>query len=411
MDLLDTQEQMKFEDFALEECILQDIKASGYHAPTPIQAQTIPLVLEGKDVIGLAQTGTGKTAAFALPIIQKLHGRMELGALVIVPTRELAQQTAKVFQMLGKSSGVRVVVLVGGLPMDADRKAITSWPNVIIATPGRLIDHLESNTLNLREVEILAVDEADRMHDMGFMPQLRRIFACLPEQRQTVMFTATLPKDVQPIVHKHMIKPVTVQVGLQLPAERAEQQIIYLPVERKTDVLLDLLKHNRGRTLIFCRTKRGVDKLATQIGRSVRGITRLHADREQCARDEAMAGFRAGKYRILMATDIAARGIDVADIEHVINFDFPHAADDYIHRIGRTARVAATGKATSFVTPPERKYLRNVQRLLEIPITNLTDEDLSAPPPVGSEEHGSRRGHRRGPPRGGRRGRTVQAKA
>ncbi|MBE3070469.1 MAG: DEAD/DEAH box helicase [Planctomycetes bacterium] len=338
---------------------------AGYETPTPIQAEALSPALEGKDVIGLAQTGTGKTAAFALPIIHRLHQRMELGALVLAPTRELAQQIVGVFRELGRSTGSRVACIVGGMPMEDDWKALSSWPNVLVATPGRLIDHLEQKTVSLNEIEIFVIDEADRMHDMGFIPQIRRIIAHLPKERQTLMFTATMPADVERIVRQNMRDPLKIQVGpASRPVERAEQQLFLLDEEQKTSLLVDLLRQEDGRVLVFLKTKRGVDRLARRIqGRCAR-VTRLHGDREQAERDEAMGGFREGKYRVLIATDIAARGLDVADIEHVINYDFPRAPEDYVHRIGRTARLAASGKATSFVTPADRKAVRAVEQLI-----------------------------------------------
>ena len=345
--------------------IHEDLAVAGFERPTPIQAQCIPLALEGKDIIGLAQTGTGKTAAFAIPIIQKLARCMELGALVLAPTRELAMQITKVFEELGCSSGVRTATIVGGIPMDKDYKALHSWPNVLVATPGRLNDHLENGSVSLTEIEVLTVDEADRMHDMGFIPQIRRIIARLPEQRQTMMFTATMPPDVERIARQNMHDAVRVQVGLRsAPARRARQQLFEIQEEDKMPLLLDMLRKGDGRVLVFARTKRGVDKVARVV--NARGITaaRIHGDREQAERDAAMNGFREGRYRILIATDIASRGIDVENIEHVINYDFPRCAEDYVHRIGRTARVEAAGLATSFVTRADRQYVSDVRKLI-----------------------------------------------
>jgi len=363
----------KFTDHPFSESVLADLAAASHETPTPIQAACIGLVLEGKDLIGLAQTGTGKTAAFALPIIHRAAHRMELTALVLAPTRELAQQIVAMFQMLGRTSGVRVACTVGGIPMENDWKALSSWPNVLVATPGRLIDHLESGTVTLKEVEILVVDEADRMHDMGFIPQIRRILAALPPDRQTLMFTATMPPDVERIVRQNMRDPVRIQVGARSqPVERAEQQIFAVSEAGKTPLLVHLLKSERGRVLVFLRTKRAVDRLARRIGGRCGRAARIHGDREMAQRNEAMQGFRDGRYRVLIATDIAARGIDVAEIEHVINYDFPRAPEDYVHRIGRTARLAATGRATSFVTPADRRYLADVERLIgaKLPVTH-----------------------------------------
>ena len=370
-----------FQDFGLLESIYEDIAAAGYEKPTPIQAACIPPALESKDLFGLAQTGTGKTAAFALPIIQRLAHRMELGALVLSPTRELAAQIAGMFNMLGKSSGVRVATIVGGVPMDRDERALRSWPNVLVATPGRLIDHITYGAGFLKEIEILVVDEADRMHDMGFIPQIRRILAALPAKRQTMMFTATLSSDVERVAKQSMHNPVRIQVGQRsAPANRARQQLFQVTEEQKTPLLLKILREcGEGRVLVFARTKRGVDKLARVVANRRFSVCRLHGDREQADRDAAMAAFRDGKHPILIATDIAARGIDVANIEHVINYDFPHHSEDYVHRIGRTARQEASGVATSFVTRADRASFRSVQRLLGDKLPELLPSPLGGP--------------------------------
>ena len=354
----------QFSDFAFRESLARDIQNAGFLTPTPIQAQCIPLVLEGGDVIGMAQTGTGKTAAFALPIIHRLTGSLDMKALVLAPTRELAQQIAGVFDELGKSSDVRCAVVVGGIPIEKDYKALRGWPNVLVATPGRLIDHIQSHSVVTKDIEILVIDEADRMHDMGFMPQINRIIAVLPKERQTLLFSATMPEDVEQIARRHMRSPVRVQVGRRsAPAERAQQHLIVVAEENKRPILLDLLKETDGRVLVFVRTKRGVDRLARALSGRY-DVARLHGDRAQPDRDRAMKGFRDGRYRILIATDIAARGIDVADIEHVINYDFPRSPEDYVNRIGRTARVEASGRATSFVTHADRFYVAQLERLV-----------------------------------------------
>ena len=409
-------QEATFNDYHFSENIHEDIRAAGYERPTPIQAQCIPIALEGKDLIGLAQTGTGKTAAFALPIIQKLAQSTDLAALVLVPTRELANQVTAVFNQLGGTSGIRVATIVGGIPMDNDYKALRSWPNILVATPGRLIDHLTYRSVSLREIQMLVVDEADRMHDMGFIPQIRRILSELPENRQTMMFTATLPSDVERIARMSMKDPVRIQVGFRsAPAAGAKQQLFAVSDEEKNPLLMKLLQENEGsRVLIFVRTKRGVDKLHRIVTRRF-NAARIHGDREQCERDEAMNGFREGRYKILIATDIAARGIDVADIEQVINYDFPLSAEDYVHRIGRTARQQATGVATSFVTSLDRRYVQDVRKLLgdKLPLpegleamlgkparrsSGRRDGSRSEPRAEGVENGGgrSRRGGRRG---------------
>lgn len=362
--MTETNHEESFSDYSFGAGILKDVEAAGYETPTAIQAAFIPLAMAGKDVIGLAQTGTGKTAAFALPIIERLAQRMEMAALVLSPTRELARQTAVMFDELGRSSGIRVATVVGGAPLSGDWKALASWPNVLVATPGRLIDHIESQTVALGEVEVLVVDEADRMHDMGFIPQVRRILEALPTERQTLMLTATMPAEVERVARRHMRAPARVQIGRRsAPAERASHRLFLVRGQNKERLLLRLLEEGSGRVLVFVRTKVGVDRVARALRSRIHSVARIHSDRAQAERDEAMAGFRNGKYRILVATDIAARGLDVADIERVINYDFPHSPEDYVHRIGRTARAAATGEAISFVRPGEKRLVAAVEHL------------------------------------------------
>jgi ATP-dependent RNA helicase RhlE len=386
----------KFSEFPFPEVLQQNLVEAGYVSPTPIQARCILPALEGKDILGLAQTGTGKTAAFALPIITRLAQSMELGALILAPTRELVQQIVVVFRMLGKHTGIRVASVVGGVDYMIDTKALRSWPNVLVATPGRLIDHMEQKDISLAAVETFVIDEADRMHDMGFIPQVRRIIAALPEKRQTLMFTATMPEDVEQVINRSMHNPVRIQVGLAVPVDRATQAIYHVSEESKTDLLREILKKETGRVLIFVRTKRGVDRLAPKVSRTAGPIARLHGDREQEDRDEAMGGFREGRYKVLIATDIAARGLDVANIEHVINYDFPRSSEDYVHRIGRTARLAAKGRATSFVTSIDRRQLAEVEHLIgsKIPVAMMPGVATSEHAVAASAEdegHGGRR--------------------
>jgi ATP-dependent RNA helicase RhlE len=374
----------------------------------PIQAQCIPLVLEGRDVIGLAQTGTGKTAAFALPIIHRLAGSLDMKALVLAPTRELAQQIAGVFGELGESSNVRTAVVVGGIPIEKDYQALRRWPNVLVATPGRLIDHIQNRSVVTKDIETLVIDEADRMHDMGFMPQINRIIAALPKERQTLLFSATMPEDVELIARRHMRSPVRIMIGRRsAPAERAQQHLLHVAEENKRPMLMELLNKTDGRVLVFVRTKHGVDRLARVLsGRH--DVARLHGDRTQTDRDRAMKGFRDGRYRILVATDIAARGIDVADIEHVINYDFPRSPEDYVNRIGRTARVEASGCATSFVTHADRAYVAQLERHVG---KKLSMRGLPGEPKQGSEGESPapKRRRRRGGRRHGRSNRTASA--
>jgi len=388
---------VKFVDFPLLESIHQDIRRAGYERPLPIQVACIPPALEGKDVIGLAQTGTGKTAAFAIPIIQRLAGRADLGALVLAPTRELAAQITDAFNQLGASSGVRVATIVGGVPLDRDHKALRSWPNVLVATPGRLIDHIDNGKVLLAEIEVLVVDEADRMHDMGFIPQIRRILSALPRQRQTMMFTATLPSDVERIARRSMRDPVRIQIGQMAPAHRARQELFELGEDTKGPLLLKLLRASRGRVLVFVRTKRGVDRLARRVNSRGFSVGRIHGDLEQNQRVRALADFRHGRRRVLVATDIAARGLDISDIEHVINYDFPRHPEDYVHRIGRTARVDASGLATSFATGADHRYVNDVRRLIgeKLPVPTRL-EGYAVPAPRAATEAKARGGYRPG---------------
>jgi len=385
-----------FTDYPFHPSIFKDIQAARYETPTPIQAACIPPALEGKDLIGLAQTGTGKTAAFTLPIIHRLAQTAEMGALVLAPTRELAQQISRMFDDLGHSSGIRVATVVGGIPIEKDWKALVSWPNVLVATPGRLIDHIDSGNVDLRDIKVFVVDEADRMHDMGFIPQITKIISHLPAERQTMMFTATMPSDVEQIARRHMRSPERIQVGRRsTPPPGAEQQVFRTNEEDKGKVLLHLLEETEGRVLVFVRTKRGVDRVARIVRGGGHNPARIHSDRAQTERTEAMGGFREGKYRILVATDIAARGLDIADIEHVINYDFPLAAEDYVHRVGRTARVDATGLATSFVTRSDQRLVAAVERLVGAKLPLL-------PSPVAASGQDGNGHDERRPSRGGR---------
>jgi len=354
-----------FAEMPLSERMQHDIAEAGFVTPLPIQAQTILPALEGKDIIGLAATGTGKTAAFAIPMIERIRDLLDIGGLVLAPTRELANQIHSVFMELGGRGGIRPIVLVGGMPMDDDLKALRSWPNVIIATPGRLIDHIRLETVALSHVEMFTIDEADRMHDMGFIPQINQIMRALPAERQTLMFTATMAPDIECIARGNMNDPIRVEVGIQAPAQGARQMLYRLSDDAKRDFLTKLVRRSEGRVLVFCRTKVNVDRVTRTLGRAVREpVARLHSGREQAERDDAMEGFRSGECRILVATDIAARGLDVAAIEHVVNYDFPMHPEDYIHRVGRTARVDETGHATTFVTPADGRYVSALFKLL-----------------------------------------------
>ncbi|PYM75193.1 MAG: ATP-dependent helicase [Candidatus Rokuibacteriota bacterium] len=368
-----------FDDLSLTPAMREAIARVGYTTPTPIQAQAIGPILEGRDLIGCAQTGTGKTAAFAIPTIERLTGEgltpptrgglRPPRALVLAPTRELALQIAEAFDVLGRAQGVTVAVLIGGESMGPQLAALQRRPDVIVATPGRLFDHVERRTLALGTLRIVVLDEADRMLDMGFAPQVERILRVTPLDRQTLCFSATMPTEVAALVRRHLVRPVRVDAGvIARPVARVKQMLYRAQAQEKTPLLLRLLGEERGQTLVFTRTKHRADRVARAVGAAGHRVTRLHADRSMSQRREALDGFRSGRYRVLIATDIAARGIDVPEIAHVVNFDLPHTAEDYIHRIGRTARADASGRATSFAAPEELAQLRTIEQHLGHPV-------------------------------------------
>ena len=341
------------------------LDAAGYRVPTPIQVQAIAPAMEGRDVIGTAQTGTGKTAAFMIPIVERLRSRAGAddhpGALILAPTRELAEQTQRWALRLG--GGLRAALVVGGVGFGPQVDELRRRPSIIVATPGRLVDHLERRTASLRDVRILVLDEADRMLDMGFKPQLDRILRALPTARQTLLFSATLPPELGQLARTHVRNPVRVEVGrLAAPPSQATQDVYLVERTQKTPLLLSLIEQNAGTMLVFVRTKHGTDRLARKLQSAGHAAQRLHADRSQSQRREALEGFRGGRYRVLVATDVAARGIDVLGIGRIINYDLPHTVEDYVHRIGRTARAGACGHASSFAAPEEHGQLRAIER-------------------------------------------------
>lgn len=372
-----------------------------YTTPTPIQIQSIPVSVTGKDVVGIAQTGTGKTLAFAVPIIQRLQALHGSRALVILPTRELALQVDEVLVRVGRAFGLRTAVVIGGASMHNQIQALRRNPQVIVATPGRLIDHLQQKTVRLDGVKILVLDEADRMFDMGFAPAISKIIAALPpaSSRQTMMFSATMPSEIMKLAAQHMQLPVRVEIVQSgTTAERVAQEIIFVSKDAKLKLLEKLLGEHRGTILIFSRTKHGARKLTRQIRVWQHTTAEIHSDRSLAQRKEALNGFKNGKYRVLVATDIAARGIDVKGIELVINFDLPDAAEDYVHRIGRTGRAGHDGHAISFATPDQRGDVRGIERLIRMPLPVKHVPELSvaaAPAPFAhgrALQHGSREG-------------------
>jgi ATP-dependent RNA helicase RhlE len=362
-----------FADLKLSPKSLQVLARAGFEHPTPIQARAIPPALAGRDVIGTAATGTGKTAAFLLPIIERLAGRTGTRALVLAPTRELALQIAEELTRFGHGRHVRGAVVIGGVGMGAQAQALRERREVVVATPGRLVDHLEQGTARLDDVEVLVLDEADRMLDMGFAPQLSRILARLPRNRQTLLFSATTGPEVADFAARHLKDPARVEVTRSgTTAERAVQQVYLAEQGEKLALLLSLLAEDQLSTLVFTRTKRRADRVWKSLDRAGFKVARIHADRSQGQRRMALEGFKEGRYRVLVATDIAARGIDVADIGHVVNFDLPHVAEDYVHRIGRTARMAASGRASSFASPEEAPLLRGIEKLTRSAVPRAT---------------------------------------
>jgi ATP-dependent RNA helicase RhlE len=359
--------QKSFADLGLSEKALHALGRAGFEHPTPIQAQAIPPALGGKDVIGTAATGTGKTAAFLLPIIERLAEKNGTRALVLAPTRELAVQIGEELERFGRGRHVRGAVVIGGVGMGQQTAAFRERREIVIATPGRLVDHLQQGTARLDEIEILVLDEADRMLDMGFKPQLTRILSRLPRARQTLLFSATMGVEVSDFARQHLREPVKVEVARSgTTAERAVQHVFLASQEEKLPLLLALLDADDLSTLVFTRTKRRADKVWKTVDRAGHKVARIHADRSQGQRRMALEGFKDGTYRVLVATDIAARGIDVAEIGHVVNFDLPHVPEDYVHRVGRTARAAASGRASSFASPEEKDLLRGIERLTRV---------------------------------------------
>ena len=359
---------MNFSQLGLRPALLRVCESLGYTEPTPIQQRAIPVVLSGSDLIGCAETGTGKTAAFLLPIIERMIETPRPGVrlLVLAPTRELATQIDKMYRELNPVKNNRCVTLIGGTSMRDQLTALRRAPSVVIATPGRLLDHLERGTLKLSLIEVLVLDEADRMLDMGFLPAIRRVLAMLPAKRQTLLFSATMSSDIEQLARSTMQKPKLIEVSTRGRAPLTVKQSAYtVATESKTALLLDLLERERfERVLVFTRTRRGAERLSHILEARSHKVNRIHADRTQPQREAALRGFKEGHTRVLIATDIAARGLDVDSISHVINYDVPTAPEDYVHRIGRTGRAGNQGLAISLVTPVDELSMRAIERLM-----------------------------------------------
>ncbi len=362
---------LTFHGLGIAPGLLQIIEKLRYTNPTPIQHQAIPIAIEGKDVVGIAQTGTGKTLAFGIPMIQRLAQTKGRG-LVLLPTRELALQVDEELNKVGRSLGLKTAVLIGGLSIKPQINAINRNPHIIIATPGRLIDHLEQKTVKLDKVNILVLDEADRMLDMGFEPQIRRILRDTPKDRQTMLFSATIPSEIMSIARANMKLPIRIEVAPSgTIVELVSQEIFIVRREAKLRLLEKILGEYKGAILIFTRTKHGAKKVTRAIHMMGHNVAEIHGNRSLGQRRDALDGFKLGKYRVLVATDIAARGIDFHGIELVVNYDLPSQSEDYVHRIGRTARAGARGHAISFALPEEHQDIRAIERLIRktIPVS------------------------------------------
>lgn len=384
---------MNFEQFSFDPAIFAGIRAAGYETPTPIQEKAIPLVLAGRDVLGLAQTGTGKTAAFVLPILQRLAKGVSrrTRALIVAPTRELAEQIHQTIVDLGKGAKVKSISIYGGVSKGPQAAALRRGVEIVVACPGRLLDHLGDGGIDLSHVEVLVLDEADRMCDMGFLPDIRRILRYLPAKRQTLFFSATMPKDIRILADGILNNPATVQIGMIAPAQTVSHTLYPAPDGRKTDLLLAMLKRTAtGRVLIFTRTKHRARNLARDLEKNSYRVSALQGNMTQNRRQEAISGFRDGKYDILVATDIAARGIDVSEISHVINFDMPNTVDAYTHRIGRTGRACQTGEAFTFAAQADEMMVREIEHVLgaRIERRRLPDFDYGSMAPEGPLSQG-----------------------
>lgn len=356
-----------FQQFNLPPKLLKTLEKMNFKAPTDVQKQTIPLALEGQDIIGTAQTGTGKTGAFAIPLSAKILESDAASVLVLTPTRELAMQVMNVFKtLLADTPSIKLALLIGGDSMDKQLSQLKSKPRVVVGTPGRMNDHLKRGTLSLKDTQHLVLDETDLMLDMGFDIQIETIIRKLPQQRQTLMFSATLPKKIESLAGKYLKNPIRISIGQQsTPGEGITQEVLMTADHEKYDHLIDQLGHREGSSIIFVKTKRGADKLATKLHNEGHKVGAIHGDLRQNKRERILTAFRNKKYAIMVATDVAARGIDVPHIQHVINYDLPQCPEDYIHRIGRTGRAGQTGAAISFVTQKEKGKWNAIERLLD----------------------------------------------
>ncbi len=366
-----------FAALGIAESILKILDQLKLTQPTPIQEQAIPAGIAGDDVVGIAQTGTGKTYAFGIPMIQRLAQFPGKKGLIVLPTRELALQVNESLMKIGRGFGLKTAVLIGGASMKLQLQDLHRNPHIVIGTPGRINDHLEQKTMHLQQVSMLVLDEADHMFDMGFAPQIKKIIQFVPQNRQTMLFSATMPPEILKLAAQYMRSPVHVEVAVQgTVAERVDHSLYFIRREERIRLLDKLLKDHQGSVLIFLRTKHNAKKVCKDIIHMGFSAAEIHSNRSLGQRKEALEGFKTGRYRVLVATDIAARGIDVKGIELVINYDLPENPSDYVHRIGRTARAGATGKAISFVMPDQRSKVREIERLIKTPIDAMPEVEL-----------------------------------
>lgn len=383
-------DQFNFGNLGIAPKILDILQEWKFNQPTPIQSKSIPLAIEGKDLVGIAQTGTGKTLAYGIPMIQRLSQAGGRG-LVLLPTRELASQVNVNLRNIGVRFGLRTAMLIGGESKNIQLKSLRQNPHIIIATPGRLIDHIKSHSVKLNEVKILVLDEADLMFDIGFAPQIAEILKSVPVNRQTMLFSATMPPAIMSLVTKHMKLPVNIEVAPSgTPAEKVIQEMVVIKREDRLNQLKKILTTYHGSVLVFCRTKHAVKKLTVQVRQMGHTAAEIHSNRSLSQRSSALKAFKDGKVRVLVATDIAARGIDVKGIELVLNFDLPENAEDYVHRIGRTGRAGSTGQAISFVSPNEMREVKKIEGIIKktIPLTKLAEPEYGS---YGSSQTGRSR--------------------
>jgi ATP-dependent RNA helicase RhlE len=400
---------MSFDSLGLSAALLRAVSEQGYTEPTPIQSQVIPVVLAGRDVMAGAQTGTGKTAGFTLPLLQRLAAsapaagqRRHIRALILTPTRELAAQVAESVRNYGKHMPFKSTVIFGGVSINPQITELRRGVDIVVATPGRLLDHAQQRTIDLSHVEIFVLDEADRMLDMGFLPDIRRVINYLPQQRQNLLFSATFPEDIRGLANRMLHSPASIEIGQRnAAAERIEQAVYFVDKGQKRDVLSWLIGSGNWRqTLVFTRTKHGANRLADQLEQDGLSAAAIHGNKSQGARTRALADFKSGGVRVLVATDIAARGLDIDQLPHVVNFDLPEVPEHYVHRIGRTGRAGNEGLAISLVAHDERPLLKQIERLLslQLPQRRLDGYTPSAPRPQEPQrrdrpEHDQRRQH------------------